>query len=146
MPKWDSNPRSQCWSGRRQCSNIWNTVVKLVLKHPVQLIHTYAPSTQFIQLLSCIFRSCSTSSRLLFWEIRDSIPQIRYTSTSTRSAVGICCADHATSLYPQKLALTSPTNGDRSVGTVRSRTKATEVSLKVMQYRCADMGSHPKSS
>jgi hypothetical protein len=29
-------------------------------------------------------------------------------------------------LYPQKLALTSPTSGGRSVGIVRSRTKATE--------------------
>jgi hypothetical protein len=28
--------------------------------------------------------------------------------------------------YPQKLALTSPTNGGRSVGIVRSRTQATE--------------------
>jgi hypothetical protein len=32
-------------------------------------------------------------------------------------------------LYPQKLALTSPTSGGRSVGIVRSRTKATEFSL-----------------
>ena len=31
-----------------------------------------------------------------------------------------------TPLYPQKLALTSPTGGGRSVGIVRSRTKATE--------------------
>jgi hypothetical protein len=30
------------------------------------------------------------------------------------------------SLYPQKLALTSPTSGGRSVGIVRLRTKATE--------------------
>jgi len=34
-----------------------------------------------------------------------------------------------TPLYPQKLALTSPTVGGRSVGIVRSRTKATEFSL-----------------
>jgi len=34
-----------------------------------------------------------------------------------------------TPLYPQKLALTSPTGGGRSVGMVRSRTKATEFSL-----------------
>ena len=40
--------------------------------------------------------------------------------------MGIRCADHVTPLYPQKLALTSPTGGGRSVGTVRSRTKATE--------------------
>jgi hypothetical protein len=34
-----------------------------------------------------------------------------------------------TPLYPQKLALTSPTGGGRSVGIVRSRNKATEFSL-----------------
>ena len=45
------------------------------------------------------------------------------------TAVGTRCADHVTYLYPQKLALTSPTGGGRSVGIVRSRTKATEFSL-----------------
>jgi hypothetical protein len=44
-------------------------------------------------------------------------------------AVGIRCADHVTPLYLQKLALTSPTSGGRSVGIVRSRTKAMEFSL-----------------
>ena len=39
--------------------------------------------------------------------------------------MGTRCADHATPLYPQKLALTSPTGGGRFVGIVRS-TKATE--------------------
>ena len=43
--------------------------------------------------------------------------------------VGTRCADHVTPLYPQKLELTSPTGGGRSVGIVRSRTKATEFSL-----------------
>jgi len=33
-----------------------------------------------------------------------------------------------TPLYPQKLALTSPTGGGRSVGIVRVRTKAKEFS------------------
>ena len=42
------------------------------------------------------------------------------------TAVGIRCADHVTPLYPQKLALTSPTGGGRSVGIVHSRTKSTE--------------------
>jgi hypothetical protein len=42
--------------------------------------------------------------------------------------VGIRCADHAKPLYPQKLALTSPTRGGRSVGIVRLRTTATEFS------------------
>ena len=41
--------------------------------------------------------------------------------------MGIRCADHVTPLYPQKLALTSPTGGGRSVGIVRWRTKATEL-------------------
>jgi len=43
--------------------------------------------------------------------------------------VGTRCADHVTPLYPQKLAVTSPTGGGRSVGIVRVRTKATEFSL-----------------
>ena len=34
------------------------------------------------------------------------------------------CAEDVTPLYPQKLALTWPTGGGRSVGIVRSRTKA----------------------
>jgi len=42
-----------------------------------------------------------------------------------------------TPLYPQKLALTSPTGGGRSVGMVRSRTKVTEFSL-VYNYICVD--------
>jgi len=39
-----------------------------------------------------------------------------------------------TPLYPQKLALTSPTGGGRSVGMVRSRTKATEFSFSLVYY------------
>jgi len=44
-------------------------------------------------------------------------------------AVGTRCADHVTPLYPQKVALTSPTGGGRSFGIVRVRTKATEFSF-----------------
>jgi hypothetical protein len=40
---------------------------------------------------------------------------------------GIHSADHAKPLYPQKLAVTSPTSGGRSVSIVRLRTKATEL-------------------
>jgi hypothetical protein len=40
--------------------------------------------------------------------------------------------DHATRLYPQKLALTSPTRGGRSVGIVRSETKTTELLLLLL--------------
>jgi hypothetical protein len=43
--------------------------------------------------------------------------------------VGIRYANHATALYPKKLAVTSPTRGGRSAGIVRSRTKATELLL-----------------
>ena len=43
-------------------------------------------------------------------------------------------ADHVTPLYPQKLALTSPTGGSRSVGMVRSRTEATEFSFSLIEY------------
>ena len=49
--------------------------------------------------------------------------------------MGTRCANHVTPLYPQKLALTSPTGGDRSVGMVRSRTKATEFSFFFL-YQC----------
>jgi hypothetical protein len=42
------------------------------------------------------------------------------------TAVGIRCSDHATPSFHEKLALTSLTSGGRSVGIIRSRTKATE--------------------
>jgi hypothetical protein len=65
----------------------------------------------------------STSEELLGRKSRGSGIESRDT------AVGIRHSDHVTHLYPQKLALTSPTSGGRSVGIVRSRTKATELSL-----------------
>jgi hypothetical protein len=46
--------------------------------------------------------------------------------------LGIRRAYHATPLYPQKLALTSPTSGGCSVGIFRSRTKATELLLLLL--------------
>jgi hypothetical protein len=36
-------------------------------------------------------------------------------------------------IYPPKLALTSPTSGGRSIGIVRSRTKATEFSFLIVR-------------
>jgi len=51
------------------------------------------------------------------------------------TAVGTRCADHVTPLYPQKLALTSPTDGGRSVGIFRVRTKATEFSFSLYILR-----------
>ena len=44
--------------------------------------------------------------------------------------MGIRCANRVTPLYPKKLALTSATGGGRSVGIVRSRTKAKELSSR----------------
>jgi hypothetical protein len=44
-------------------------------------------------------------------------------------------ADHATPLYPQKLVLTSQTSGGRSVGIDRSRTKATELLLTLVNNK-----------
>jgi len=57
------------------------------------------------------------------------------------TAVGTRCADHVTPLNPQKLALTSPTGGGRSVGTVRLRTKATEFSLVFSSSSSSSGGS-----
>ena len=53
--------------------------------------------------------------------------------------MGTRCADHVTPLCPQKLALTSPTGGGRSVGIVRLRTKATEFSFSLQRVlkQCA---------
>ena len=51
---------------------------------------------------------------------------------NNKTAVGTRCADHVTPLYPQKLALASPTGGGRSVGIVRVRTKATEFSFSLV--------------
>jgi hypothetical protein len=46
-------------------------------------------------------------------------------------------------LCPQKLTLTSPTSGGRSVGIVRSRTKATELFLLLMTFsRAASAHGH----
>jgi hypothetical protein len=53
---------------------------------------------------------------------------------SENTAAGILRPDHATPLYPKKLALTSPASGGLSVGIVRSQTQATE--FKVLDLDC----------
>jgi len=64
--------------------------------------------------------------------------------------VGTRYADHVTPLYPQKLALTSPTGGGRSVGIVRVRTKATEfvclVGSTIEIFACALYSKKKKTS
>jgi hypothetical protein len=61
--------------------------------------------------------------------------------------IHICRADYPTTFYPQKLALTSPTSGGRSVGIVRLRTQATEIvvfcSLRKISENTEDLSSLP---
>ena len=57
------------------------------------------------------------------------------------TAVGTRCADHVTPLYSQKLALTSPTGGGRSIGIVRVRTKATELVSYRDQIKMTPLGA-----
>ena len=57
--------------------------------------------------------------------------------------MGTRCADHVTPLYPQKLALTSPTGGGRSVGIVRVQTKATEFVCFMICVGCDYMEGAP---
>jgi hypothetical protein len=47
-------------------------------------------------------------------------------SKTENTAVGIRHADHVAPSIHKKLAITSPTSGDRSVGIVRSRTQTME--------------------
>jgi hypothetical protein len=55
-------------------------------------------------------------------------------SKAENTAVGIRYADHVAALYSQKLALTSPTSGGRSICLVLSLTKATEFVLFVCPH------------
>ena len=56
--------------------------------------------------------------------------------------MGIRCADHVTPLYPQKLVLTSPTGGGRSVCIGRSRTKATDYRGSLEHHSVSDLTWH----
>jgi hypothetical protein len=57
---------------------------------------------------------------------QDSVYKTENTSVGIRWPRGI--------LYPQKLVLTSPASGGRSVGIVRSRTEATVIYLIISGY------------
>jgi hypothetical protein len=66
----------------------------------------------------------STTEELLDRKVAAPVQKIENT------AVGIRHADHvAPPLYPQKLAITSPTSGGRSIGIVRSGTQTMEFSF-----------------
>jgi hypothetical protein len=65
-----------------------------------------------------------------------SVSSIFITQSGTEDmAVGIRQADQVAPLYPQKLALTSPTSGGRSVGIVLSRTQAMEFFLTLLSHQ-----------
>jgi hypothetical protein len=68
---------------------------------------------------SCMYSTCWYGYSFLFWYV-ELVPKASPNFSIRRT-------DHATLLYPLKLALTSPTSGGRSVSIVRSRTKATEL-------------------
>ena len=55
--------------------------------------------------------------------------------------MGTRCADHVTPLCPQKLALTSPTGGGRSVGIARSLTKAAEFLYPIYSHNWRNIGT-----
>jgi hypothetical protein len=60
--------------------------------------------------------------------------------------MGIRCAAHATPSIRKKLALTSPTSGGRSIGIVRSGTKATDFSFRsVINYTKPQTAQHSLS-
>jgi hypothetical protein len=53
--------------------------------------------------------------------------------------LGVSRIDHATPLYLQMVAVTSPTSGGRSIGIVCSRTKATELVISLNQMELASL-------
>jgi hypothetical protein len=69
-----------------------------------------------------------TDLQTIFQTYKVAVPVLKVENT----AVGIRSANHATPFYLQKLVLTSPTSGGRSVGIVCSRTKATALLLLLL--------------
>jgi hypothetical protein len=65
----------------------------------------------------------STTERLLGGKVAAQVKKIEITAIEIRRA------DQATPFYPPQFALTSPASDGRSVGIVRSRTKATVLLL-----------------
>jgi hypothetical protein len=103
-PLWSSGSSSWSWFDSRHCQIFWEVVG--LERGPLSLVST----------IEDLLERKSSNSGL---ENRD-------------NCRGNLRANHATSLYPQKLALSSPTNGGRSVGIVLSRTKAKKLFLLLL--------------
>ena len=114
------------------CSSNTNVNVDFIALN-ISMCNVIQISTSELTIIYCLQdRLCGLVVRVSDYRYRgpgfDSRHCQIFLSSSKQSltAVGTRCADHTTPLYPQKLALTSPTSGGRSVGIVRSLTKATE--------------------
>jgi restriction endonuclease S subunit len=68
----------------------------------------------------------STTEELLERKVANPVLKTENTAIGIRHAVG--------TLYPQKLVITSPTSGSRSVGIVRSRTQTMEFSFSLFFF------------
>jgi hypothetical protein len=83
----------------------------------ISISYSSDPSNRFWEV-SCVPSEFNAQKIFCFF-YRSRKPRLR--------PYGIRLTDHTTTLNQQKLALTSPTSGGRSVGIVRPRTKATEL-------------------
>jgi hypothetical protein len=99
----------------------------------VQLVKDFPASCEPIGSLPCSQACCT-------WRYPETDEWSSYLHMLRRKISGSCLDSREyghrdpsrwprDTLYPQKLALTSPTSGGRSVGIVRSRTHATEFSF-----------------
>jgi hypothetical protein len=83
------------------------------------------PEKKVVGLERCPLSLVTTTEELLDRKVAAPV----YKTENT--AAGFRHADHVAPLYPQKLAITSPTSGSRSIGIVRSQTQTMEFSFLV---------------
>jgi hypothetical protein len=71
MPKWDSNPRSQCWSGRRQIGRLYKYLIKKNVPFNTKVYQVLSPSSiasenVFTSTLLCLYAE-AISSTIIRW-------------------------------------------------------------------------------